>query len=133
MTISLAGCTAVEAADLQQARKAVKSGGIQAVILDVDLLDGSGFDFCRELRKKSAVPVIFYTGRAGTADKTESYAAGGNLYIPKPCDIDDMMQPTFLAGESVTTRNNGKRGLSDQIYICIKSEFSRRKQKWSKV
>jgi DNA-binding response OmpR family regulator len=91
MIIDFAEYTAVKAYDLKQARAAMKKGGIQAVILDVELPDGNGFDFCRELRKTSAVPVIFYTGRASPEDEAKGSAAGGNGYITKPCDVDDMI------------------------------------------
>lgn len=33
------------------------------VILDVSLPDGSGFDFCKKIRRISKVPIIFLTDR----------------------------------------------------------------------
>jgi len=33
-----------------------REGGIDFVVLDVGLPDGSGFDVCREIRRTSAVP-----------------------------------------------------------------------------
>ena len=39
------------------------------VLLDVMLPDGSGFDVCRELRKRSRVPIIMLTARGEEADR----------------------------------------------------------------
>jgi len=81
MTISLAGCTAVEAADLKQARKAVKCGGIQAVILDVDLPDGSRFNFCRELRTGELRHVDVKEGRYRYADHDDKNIELANIVV----------------------------------------------------
>ena len=55
--LSTEGMTVVRAATLHAARHHLAVA--ELVVLDVSLPDGSGFDFCRELRKNSTVPVIF--------------------------------------------------------------------------
>jgi len=54
------------------------------VVLDVGLPDMSGFDVCRELRKKHAVPVIFLTARSGEVDKIVGLEIGADDYLAKP-------------------------------------------------
>lgn len=54
------------------------------VILDVGLPDMSGFDLCREIRKTSAVPVIFLTARVGEIDRVVGLEIGGDDYVTKP-------------------------------------------------
>jgi two-component system catabolic regulation response regulator CreB len=39
------------------------------VVLDIGLPDMSGFDVCREIRRHSAVPVIFLTARSAEVDR----------------------------------------------------------------
>lgn len=54
------------------------------VVLDVGLPDMSGFDVCRELRRRHAVPVIFLTARSGEVDKIVGLEIGADDYLAKP-------------------------------------------------
>jgi len=54
------------------------------VVLDVGLPDGSGFDICKAIRKKSAVPVIFLTARNTELDRVLGLEIGGDDYLAKP-------------------------------------------------
>jgi len=57
---------------------------VALVVLDVGLPDLSGFDVCRELRKRHAVPVIFLTARSGEVDKVVGLELGADDYLAKP-------------------------------------------------
>lgn len=59
-------------------------GGIDLVILDVGLPDRSGFDVCRDLRMRSAVPVIFLTARSDEIDRVLGLELGADDYMAKP-------------------------------------------------
>ena len=67
-----------------EALEAVASGPIDLMVLDVGLPDMSGFDVCRELRKHSALPVIFLTARSDEVDRVVGLEIGGDDYVPKP-------------------------------------------------
>jgi two-component system catabolic regulation response regulator CreB len=54
------------------------------VVLDVGLPDGSGFEFCKAIRTRSAVPVIFLTARASEIDRVVGLEIGGDDYLVKP-------------------------------------------------
>jgi len=54
------------------------------VILDIGLPDGSGFDFCREIRSGSDVPVLFLTARDSEIDRVLGLEIGGDDYVTKP-------------------------------------------------
>lgn len=62
----------------------VRAGGIDVVVLDVGLPDGSGFDVCRELRRFSQVPVIFLTARNEEIDRILGLELGADDYVAKP-------------------------------------------------
>ncbi|BDS07692.1 DNA-binding response regulator [Oceaniferula spumae] len=53
-------------------------------ILDVGLPDMSGFDLCMEIRKFSAVPVLFLTARDSEIDRILGLELGGDDYVTKP-------------------------------------------------
>ena len=54
------------------------------VVLDVGLPDGSGFDVCKAIRARSAVPVIFLTARNTELDRVLGLELGGDDYMVKP-------------------------------------------------
>lgn len=67
----------------------VRAGGVDVVVLDVGLPDGSGFDVCRELRGSreawvSEVPVIFLTARNDEIDRVLGLELGADDYMSKP-------------------------------------------------
>jgi two-component system catabolic regulation response regulator CreB len=66
--------------------EAARSAGIafDLVVLDVGLPDGSGFDFCREVREASSIPVIFLTARADEIDRVVGLEIGADDYVVKP-------------------------------------------------
>jgi len=53
-------------------------------ILDVGLPDMSGFDVCMEIRKSSALPVLFLTARDAEIDRILGLELGGDDYVTKP-------------------------------------------------
>ena len=54
------------------------------LILDVGLPDMTGFDACRELRRFTAIPVIFLTARDGEIDRVLGLELGADDYMVKP-------------------------------------------------
>ncbi len=72
---------------LQEARKILKSEDITLVLLDVNLPDGNGIDFLREIRKNSQVPVILLTVNNMEVDIVTGLESGANDYITKPFSL----------------------------------------------
>jgi two-component system catabolic regulation response regulator CreB len=54
------------------------------IVLDIGLPDISGFDLCKEIRRKSQIPIIFLTARADEIDRIVGLEIGGDDYITKP-------------------------------------------------
>jgi two-component system catabolic regulation response regulator CreB len=54
------------------------------VVLDVGLPDGSGFELCKTIRARSAVPVLFLTARSAEIDRVVGLEIGGDDYLVKP-------------------------------------------------
>ncbi|MBK9715310.1 MAG: response regulator transcription factor [Kouleothrix sp.] len=61
------------------------------VLLDVTLPDMCGFDLCRQIRRRSSIPVIFLSARAQTEDKVRGLQSGGDDYVTKPFDPPDLL------------------------------------------
>ena len=72
---------------LREARKLLQSNFYDLVVLDVNLPDGNGIDFCRELMKKIPIPVIFLTVRDSEIDEVAAFRAGACDYVKKPFSL----------------------------------------------
>jgi two-component system response regulator CpxR len=62
-----------------------------AVILDVMLPGTNGFDVLRELRAKSAVPVLMLTGRGEEPDRIVGLELGADDYLPKTFSTRELL------------------------------------------
>ncbi|MBI5106043.1 MAG: response regulator, partial [Solirubrobacterales bacterium] len=54
------------------------------VLLDLTLPDGDGRDVARELRSRSAVPIIMVTARGTEVDRIVGLELGADDYVVKP-------------------------------------------------
>jgi two-component system catabolic regulation response regulator CreB len=68
----------------EKALAAFAQGDASLVILDVGLPDINGFDVCRQIRKGSAVPIIFVTARKDEIDRVVGLEIGADDYVVKP-------------------------------------------------
>src|SRR3954451_9216070 len=79
--LAVEGFGVCSAGDVPGALAAV--AGADAVVLDVMLPGGSGFDVCRRIREVSDVPVLFLSARGEDEDKLRGLALGADDYIVK--------------------------------------------------
>ena len=61
------------------------------VILDVMLPGVNGLDLCRKIRTRSNTPVLFLSAKGTTEDRIAGLKAGGNDYLPKPFDLEELL------------------------------------------
>jgi two-component system catabolic regulation response regulator CreB len=67
-----------------EARRAMENGPWALIVLDIELPDTTGFEFCKEVRRESELPIIFLTARASEVDKVVGLEIGGDDYMVKP-------------------------------------------------
>ena len=61
------------------------------IILDVMLPHINGIDLCRIIRLKSKIPVLFLSAKGTTTDRIQGLKVGGNDYLPKPFDLEELL------------------------------------------
>ena len=61
------------------------------ILLDVMLPGIDGWQVCREVRKKSNVPIIMITAKSETFDKVLGLELGADDYIVKPFDTKEVI------------------------------------------
>ncbi|MDP4684362.1 MAG: response regulator transcription factor [Crocinitomicaceae bacterium] len=92
MNLEIEGYTVEIFNDGQEAfEKAQEIGQFNLVLLDVMLPKVSGLDICDEIRKTSKVPILFLSAKGTTADKIAGLKKGGNDYLSKPFDLEELL------------------------------------------
>lgn len=70
---------------------AAAAGGYSALILDVMLPDGDGFEALRTLRATSDLPVVMLTARGDEMDRIVGLELGADDYLPKPFNPRELL------------------------------------------
>lgn len=86
IALSLGDDDIIQAFCIEEAKRLLYSS-IDLIILDINLPDGSGLDFCREIRKTSKVPIIFLTANDMEIDIVTGLETGADDYITKPFSL----------------------------------------------
>ncbi len=73
--------------NLEDAIQTLKNGNVDLILLDVNLPDGDGFDFCKNIKEKSDIPVIFLTACDLELDIVTGLELGADDYITKPFSL----------------------------------------------
>lgn len=85
------GYDSILAGNLDEAYAILAKENVHLILLDINLPDGTGFELCKELRRVSAVPVIFASARTSEDDKIVGLDMGGDDYIAKPYSLRELM------------------------------------------
>ena len=68
------------------------SGEPDAIVLDVNLPDISGFEVCRTLRRRGdRTPILMLTARDAIEDRVEGLDAGADDYLVKPFALTELL------------------------------------------
>jgi two-component system, OmpR family, response regulator len=63
-----------------------------ALVVDIGLPDSDGRDLCQALRSQGVgAPVLFLTARDALVDRLGGFAAGGDDYVTKPFDLEELV------------------------------------------
>ncbi|MDK2564172.1 response regulator transcription factor [Romboutsia sedimentorum] len=95
---------------------------IDLILLDLNLPDGSGFDFCRYVKEIKDVPIIFLTIKDEESTMIKGLDMGGDDYITKPFKLS-VLQSRITA----VLRRTLKQQIQEDVLWCnnikvIKSE-----------
>jgi two-component system response regulator RegX3 len=82
----------------------------ELLLLDINLGDNSGFELCKELRKKTQIPILFISARTSDDDKLIALNIGGDDYVQKPYSLS-----VLLAKVKVVLKRYGQS--ADHAYV----------------
>lgn len=72
------------------------------ILLDIQLPGTDGLRVCRDIRKKTDVPIIFVTSRSNSMDELNGMMMGGDDYVTKPYQA-----PILLARIAAVLKRTG--------------------------
>jgi DNA-binding response OmpR family regulator len=99
---------------------ALARADFDAVILDVMLPDRDGFEVCRSIRTRSAVPIVMLTARGDETDRIVGLELGADDYLPKPFNPREL-----LARLKAVLRRAGSPGRTDSVLRFGRLEIDR--------
>jgi len=85
------GYETIVANDGEQAVKKYEQNKPDLILLDIMLPKLDGWQVCREIRKKSKVPIIMLTAKGETFDRILGLELGADDYVSKPFDTKEVM------------------------------------------
>jgi two-component system KDP operon response regulator KdpE len=83
-TLSGQGYRVFEAGGKVEGLAAFTSRGPQAILLDLGLPDGDGFEVLAAVRDRSDVPIVVISARGEERDQVRALDGGANDYVTKP-------------------------------------------------
>ena len=125
------------ASDIQQGKKML-AGKPDLILLDINMPDENGIDFCRGIRQYIDCPILFLTSRVTEQDKILGLQAGGDDYITKPFSLAELTarveahlrrekrsghKNVKMYGNLVIDYNGRSVYFSDQLIDFSKKEF----------
>ena len=92
------------------------------VLLDIMLPNKDGWSICRDLRKKSATPIIMLTAKGETEDKVNGLEMGADDYITKPFEVKELLARVHAVMRRTDSEGPAEKKLSfDKLTVNLDS------------
>jgi DNA-binding NarL/FixJ family response regulator len=91
--LEMAGYSVIPAQNGQEALQKVEQYQPHLIVTDVLMPQMDGYELVRQVRQRPAfrlIPVIFLTARNQTQERVRGYQLGGDLYMPKPFELEEL-------------------------------------------
>lgn len=106
---------------------AFDKGPVDLVLLDVMLPGTNGIDLCRQIRRRSDVPIIFISARGAEADKIVGLEVGADDYLAKPFGTRELVaRVRAVLRRGGSERSEGKERYSEARFNGWTLSFPRR-------
>jgi len=105
----------------EQALQGIRTRPVDLAILDILMPRVNGFDVLRQLRKASAIPVIFLTSKCDDVDETSGLDSGADDYIRKPFKLSILISRirSLLRRQVLDQGEETKQLLQDDLKIDL--------------
>lgn len=110
-----AGYSVVEIIDFQTTVETLLKLSPDLVLLDLNLPQTTGFQICRTLKQKSAIPVFVLTSRDQLRDELQALELGADEYLTKPCRRERLLARI----SNVMKRYEGRQNLLEGMGFLL--------------
>ncbi|GAA4653310.1 response regulator transcription factor [Anaerocolumna aminovalerica] len=115
----------LQAHNIAAARELLKNNSISLIILDINLPDGNGLDFLREIREKYMVSIIILTANDLETDIVTGLELGADDYITKPFSLMVLRARVKLQLRKLETAVSSVIQIDDYNFNFNAMEFSK--------
>lgn len=84
------GYTIYSAGTIYETKEILDKVKPDVMVMDIDLPDGNGLDFCRELRQSTGIPVVFLTAHSEVQMVRKGMEVGGCAFLTKPYQLEEL-------------------------------------------
>lgn len=123
LTLARSDLSIQQAHTIASAELIRSSMGIDLIILDINLPDGSGLDYCEKIRRTSQVPIIFLTANDMEPDIVTGFELGGDDYITKPFSLMVLRARVLAVLKRTASRAEDKITVGPLSFDFEKLEF----------
>lgn len=114
-----------QAFSVHDAKKTIDAYEIQLILLDVNLPDGSGLDFLKELRGYSRKPVILLTANDTETDIVTGLELGADDYITKPFSLAVLRARVNTQLRRMQSMDSEMIAIDDYLFDFEKMSFAK--------
>ena len=112
------------AGSLAEGKKLFLAETVNLIILDLMLPDGSGLDFCREIKSNpssSSTPIVILTAKTDEVDRVVGFELGADDYVTKPFSVRELL----LRVKAILKRapSSTSQSIGEQIVGNLKIDF----------
>ena len=90
------GFNVLSSTTLKDAEEKIRNKDVDILLLDVNLPDGNGFDFCKKIRDIYLNPIIFLTACDMELDIITGLRIGADDYITKPFNLNILREKVLV-------------------------------------
>lgn len=101
-----AGYNTIEITSFTDAAEQMAALNPDLVILDLNLPDISGLQICRDIKRKTSIPVMVLTSRDQMQDELQALDLGADEYLTKPCRRERLLARISNVLKRFEGRNN---------------------------
>lgn len=114
--------------DLRSAREACQETAFDLLILDINLPDGNGLDFLKELRCTQSTAVILLTANDMETDIVSGLELGANDYMTKPFSLAILRARVNTQLRQAQADRSGRFQIDDFRFDFGRMEFFKKEQ-----
>lgn len=106
--LNMMGYTVDTALSKQRAVNFIEKHDYDLIVLDVNLPDGNGFDFCQEAKERCPdAAVIFLTANDMESDMLKGYELGADDYVTKPFHMSVFQKKLAVLFSRIAKQSGG--------------------------